>query len=137
MAGVEGVAIDKSKDLVTVTGKFDALELADSLREKMKKPVQVVPPKNDKDGGTGGGGAKKNDNKGGAKDEEEDDYDEYEDDYDNEYFAGGYMEGRRAEYGGVAPPGPGYGYPYGLTYGYPMHAPQMFSDENPNACSVM
>ncbi|CAM8982800.1 unnamed protein product [Rhodiola kirilowii] len=46
------------------------------------------------------------------------------------------------------PPQPGYGYGYGYGYnvgpGYPsypiqqnLHAPQMFSDENPNACSVM
>ncbi|GKV48417.1 hypothetical protein SLEP1_g55233 [Rubroshorea leprosula] len=26
---------------------------------------------------------------------------------------------------------------YGLDPGYPHHAPQMFSDENPNACSIM
>ncbi|XP_031106800.1 heavy metal-associated isoprenylated plant protein 7-like [Ipomoea triloba] len=33
--------------------------------------------------------------------------------------------------------GYGYGSGSGSGYGYPPHPPQMFSDENPNACSVM
>ncbi|RLN19367.1 TRAF3-interacting protein 1-like [Panicum miliaceum] len=36
--------------------------------------------------------------------------------------------------GGQYPPPPPPAYPYGASH---LHAPQMFSDENPNACSVM
>ncbi|KAL5215266.1 hypothetical protein ABZP36_004418 [Zizania latifolia] len=39
---------------------------------------------------------------------------------------------------GYYPPGPGYAYPPPpYLPSYPPHAPQIFSDENPNACSVM
>lgn len=131
---------------MTVTGTMDAEALAETLEERMKRPVEIVPPKKDKDGGGGdgnnnGGGGKKNKKKngGGAGEETETD--------------GGMFEGNRMEYVGLPMPsygpvyyggaaagyGPGYGYPYPnpYMYGNNLHAPQMFSDENPNACSVM
>ncbi|KAI4340423.1 hypothetical protein MLD38_025260 [Melastoma candidum] len=168
--GVESVAFDRDKDLVAVTGRFNAGELGGVLSERMKRSVQVIPPKksNEDDGkggggGGGGGGEKKDEKKGSSKVAEEEDDDDYDDDDDDEDYddyddeeeeedygyagfgGGGFMEGRRAEYGGAGAGGYG-GYPapmpippanYGLLYGHSLHAPQMFSDENPNACSIM
>lgn len=130
------MTIDKEKDLVTVKGKMDAKALVQSLSEKMKRPVEIVPPKKDKEnsvgkeGGNEGGGGKK---KGGGDGAVE------------------VIEGNRLEYIGFPgdPPvpvpvfGPGYAYPHvpEPAYGYPFfgnpHPPQVFSDDNPNACSIM
>ncbi|KAF8039937.1 hypothetical protein BT93_B2224 [Corymbia citriodora subsp. variegata] len=130
--GVLDVAFDREKDTATVRGAMDAKVLAENLREQMKRAVEIVPPKKDKDGGgeakdKEGGGGGKNKNVGGGK-----------------VAAAAEMmgcwervEGQRVEYQG--PSGCGYGYGYGGVYWEPMHlqAPQLFSDENPNACSVM
>ncbi|XP_071724696.1 heavy metal-associated isoprenylated plant protein 3 [Rutidosis leptorrhynchoides] len=111
--GVLNVDFNRDKDTATVRGAMDAKALAENLREQMKRAVEIVPPKKDKDGGEAkdkeGGGGGKNRNVGGT-------------------------EGQRMEYQG--PYGYGYG---GGVYWEPMHlhAPQLFSDENPNACSVM
>ncbi|KAI4385474.1 hypothetical protein MLD38_003496 [Melastoma candidum] len=43
------------------------------------------------------------------------------------------FEGGKMEYYGPPQSQPGYWF----MYGEPVHAPQLFSDENPNACSVM
>ncbi|KAG4985515.1 hypothetical protein JHK84_033453 [Glycine max] len=151
--GVQEMAIDKEKEMVTVKGTMDVKALAENLMEKLKRKVEVVPPQKDKEGDNkeGGGGEKgsgKKKNKGGGGDKNENIEDGIEK-----------IEHNRMEY--LAPPAFGFGYgPYG-GYGhghghgnvggyscvpvYPeqMHfhlhapAPQMFSDENPNACSVM
>ncbi|BFG34497.1 hypothetical protein CerSpe_207710 [Prunus speciosa] len=147
--GFHDMSIDRQKDLVTVKGSMDMKELAETLKEKLKRPVDIVPPKKEKEkekaenngGGGGGGDKKKKEEEGGN--------------------GGGKMEGHKMEYpaglpgfgqvpyGMVYGPGfgTGYGYPpqslpppppgFGTGYGYPPHAPQMFSDENPNACSIM
>ncbi|KAJ9699280.1 hypothetical protein PVL29_008062 [Vitis rotundifolia] len=154
--GVESKSIDKQKNLVTVTGTMDVKALVDSLKDRLKRPVEIVPPK--KDAGGGGGGEKKGkdgDKKadGGGKKEEgvkaEENYFLHESMPGFGFTAGpgqsypphpaqmnapGYGYG--AGYGaGYAPAyGPGYGYGYAAES---VAAPQMFSDENPNACSVM
>ena len=132
------MSIDKQKELVTVVGSMDMKALAETLQEKLKRPVEIVPPKKEKDGGekeggkadNGGGGKKKGGGDGGQKAEGD----------------GGKMEESRMEYLGQPVfgygygygPGPGFGYSYPPGYvGEHLHAPQMFSDENPNACSVM
>ncbi|GAV66490.1 HMA domain-containing protein [Cephalotus follicularis] len=127
--GVHEHSIDKQKDLVTVKGTMDVKALVDALKEKLKRSVEIVPPKKEKDaaaGGDGGdanGGGKKK--KGGGGQEES--------------GGGGKLEGNRMEY--VMQPGYGFEYGYPMPGGYdylvPYHAPQMFSDENPNACSIM
>ncbi|KAL3718773.1 hypothetical protein ACJRO7_003821 [Eucalyptus globulus] len=140
--GVQSIQFDKEKDLVAATGTMDAKALVESLKEKMKRPVEVVQPKKDKDGGGkdgggkdggggGGGGGKKN--KKGGKEEGGDDggYDGVEESYG---IPGEYFGENRMEYYGLPP---GYGYNYAYMYGNPLHAPQMFSDENPNACHIM
>ena len=156
------MSIDEEKETVTVKGTMDVKVLVGNLMEKLKRTVEVVPPKKDKDnndnkenggekegsgkkkkkGGGGGGGGDGSNEEGGGK---------------------MLMEQNRMEY--LPPPhlpfppfGFGYGPPQFHGYGhggnvvnvggysyvpaYPEHlhhapAPQMFSDENPNACSVM
>ncbi|XP_030526728.1 heavy metal-associated isoprenylated plant protein 3-like isoform X2 [Rhodamnia argentea] len=140
--GVQSIDFDKDKDLVMVTGAVDAKALVESLKEKIKRPVEVVQPKKDKEEG-GGGGGKKNKKGGGngGKEGGDDaaagyggDHDGAEESYGGagEYFGGNIMEHNRVP--------PGYMYNYGFMYGNPgnpLHAPQMFSDENPNACRIM
>lgn len=159
---MQSIAFDKEKDLVTVTGTMDTKAIVERLMAKMKRPVEVVQPKKDNDGG-GGGGGKKNKKGGGngGKEEGDDRRAEEINGGPGEYFGGSIMEYNRIPagfgyngmppgfgYNGVPPgyngipPGynglpPGYGYNYGLMYGNHLHPPQMFSDENPNACHIM
>uniref|UniRef100_A0A804HMV3 HMA domain-containing protein n=1 Tax=Musa acuminata subsp. malaccensis TaxID=214687 RepID=A0A804HMV3_MUSAM len=126
--GVQEVTVDAAKDLVTVRGTMDAKTLRAVLKDKLKRGVEVVPPK--KHAGSGGGGDEKKDkggDGGGGEKREED---------------GGGGEKKEKEGGGgaekkeaVAMSGGSYG-----GYGYRfeiVHAPQIFSDDNPNACSIM
>ncbi|XP_022755592.1 heavy metal-associated isoprenylated plant protein 3-like isoform X2 [Durio zibethinus] len=148
--GVHELKVDKPKELVTVKGTMDVKALAEALKDKLKKDVEIVPPKKEKDGnkegGKNGGGGKKN--KGGNGGE------------------GGNMEGNRMEsmvpsefgyipvYPGYMPGFPGYEHPgYGYGHGHPqwhaypgyvpgypvpVHQPdQMFNDENPTACAIL
>lgn len=158
--GYKEMKIDKQKDLVTVTGSMDMKELAEMLKKHLKKEVEIVPPKKEggekkaKEGGGGGdngkgggngkgkGGGGNGEGKGKAKDE-----------------VGGVDGGGGEMIMGSNVVGNGmqmmqqqvqFGYPYPYMYGpvytgdpfqnpYPVsvHAPQLFSDENPNACSIM
>ncbi|XP_044506551.1 heavy metal-associated isoprenylated plant protein 3-like [Mangifera indica] len=157
--GVLNMKVDKQKELVTVIGTMDPKALAESLKERLRRTVEIVPPKKEKEsnGGDnnekGGGGKKKK--KGGGGGGGGGGAEEGGDDGESG-GGGGKIEGNRMEYI-VGLPGLGYGHPYQLSgypsqlsgypyplsgygYGYPaeqVHAPQMFSDENPNACSVM
>ncbi|XVE61670.1 hypothetical protein DITRI_Ditri06bG0058600 [Diplodiscus trichospermus] len=176
--GIQSVIVDGAKDLVTVKGTMDVKDLVPFLKDKLKRSVDVVPPKKDdagekKDGGEkkDAGGDKKEKGKeaaaGGEKKES-----------GGEKKEGGEpkMEVSKMEYHGYAYPsqpmywsegqvygGPSYaveGYQnhHHQDYGYanqgymhpgygnqgymmdprhPLDAPQMFSDENPNACSIM
>ncbi|KAF7823350.1 heavy metal-associated isoprenylated plant protein 3 [Senna tora] len=134
--GVHDMSLDKEKDTVTVKGTMDVKALVETLMERLKRKVEVVPPKKDKDkeGGEGkegsNGGGKKKKGSGGGNDKAE------EGDEKGKIL----MEQNKMEI--VAPAYGSYGYGNGYYYGtvYYMehlHAPQMFSDENPNACSVM
>ncbi|XP_059302637.1 heavy metal-associated isoprenylated plant protein 3 [Lycium ferocissimum] len=102
--GYKEMKIDHEKDLVTVTGSIDMKELVEELKKKLKKDVEIVPPKKEggekKDGGDGKGKAK--DGQGGG---------------DNKVVNNG-MHNEKDQ----------FGYPY---------MDQIFSDENPNACSIM
>ncbi|KAL9243917.1 hypothetical protein vseg_017752 [Gypsophila vaccaria] len=118
--GVIEVNIDKEKDLVTVKGKVDGKQMVEDMKKKLKKTVELVPEKkNQKDkkdegqnngekAGDGGGG------KGGEKTVKID------------YYSNGSVYGDGYQYGY------GYSQPVGM-----MGTPQLFSDENPNACSIM
>lgn len=152
------MSVDKQKDTVTVKGTMDVKALIEYLKERMKRPVEIVPSKKEKedkdssngggDNNTNGGGKKKKKGGGGNGDGGGDGAVEAE--AEALVGIGGGMpkiEGNRMEYMNpmMMQPGPCYGYGYpqpppGYEYGYPvvpLHAPQMFSDENPNACSVM
>ncbi|CAL5056487.1 unnamed protein product [Urochloa decumbens] len=67
--GVEQVKMDMAKNQVTVTGTMDTKALPEKLRKKLRRPVDVVPAKQDgkdKDGKQqqdGGGGGKDKDGK--------------------------------------------------------------------------
>ncbi|XP_027931310.1 heavy metal-associated isoprenylated plant protein 6-like [Vigna unguiculata] len=186
--GVESVNIEGGKDLVTVNGTMEVKELVAYLNEKLKRNVEVVPPKKEgekKEGKNeekekekekekgkkkeGGGGIKKD---GGEKEEgapkvEVNKMEHYGYAYPPPpmYWYDGYAPGQSSTSGG------GGGYTVGVHSGYdgnygnyheqyhngygnqgymvqqpppppfylnPYHPPpQMFSDENPNACFVM
>ena len=183
IVGVQEMTLDEEKELVIVKGTMDAKALAESLKDRLKRDVEVVPPKKEKeggggdgdkkDGGGGGGGGKKKGGGDGGKEQGGGGggnvmmenrmevlghpgfgY------YDNGYgygsgFVNGYGHANGSEYGyghGYGGPmgGHGYGGPMGGPMGVPVggpvgvpvgghlqHAPNMFSDENPNACSIM
>ncbi|KAE9587962.1 hypothetical protein Lal_00002897 [Lupinus albus] len=153
--GVQDMAIDKEKETVTVKGTMEVKALVGNLMERLKKKVEVVPPKKEKEengdkkgatdkggngdskkkkgggGGGGGGGDNVKDDKGSGGDGQ----------------GKGKIEQNKMEpLVKVHDPVYGYGYGYygyGGDYNYEpvymgqLHAPQFFSDENPNACSIM
>ncbi|XP_059659453.1 heavy metal-associated isoprenylated plant protein 3-like [Cornus florida] len=130
--GYQEMSIDREKDTVTVKGAMDAKALAESLKDRLRRSVEIVPPaKKEKEGG--GGGGEKKEKGGGEKKEKGGGQDKAAAvGGGGGESAGGYMaEENRMEYG--------YPYPYVYGSGHVAHdhAPQMFSDENPNACSVM
>ena len=182
-SGVESVDIDKQKDLVTVKGAMDAKDLVPYLNDKLKRTVEVVPPKpatpapapaaDKKDGG----GDKKESKAEGGDKKEEKKAEKKEGDGKAPAAAspaggGGApkVEVNKLEYG-AGPSAAMFWSPYDgpisahnryvmeahahqafvsqnyANHGYVNHgyavpmdhynAPQMFSDENPNGCSVM
>ncbi|KAL6563640.1 hypothetical protein OROGR_002599 [Orobanche gracilis] len=126
--GYQDMKIDKQKDLVTVTGAIDMKALAEVLSKQLKKGVEIVPPKKDgekKDKGGGGGDDQKGKN-GGEGDNEKKERNKTPASlggYPYPFMPGPLVIGDQLHYN-----------PYPV---YPYHAPQIFSDENPNACSVM
>ncbi|XP_043703772.1 heavy metal-associated isoprenylated plant protein 3-like isoform X2 [Telopea speciosissima] len=135
--GVESVNIDAAKDLVTVKGTMDVKALIPFLKDKLKRSVEIVPEKKeeqkkeekkDKEGG------EKKDKEGGEKKEEKKD-NEGGEKKDGDGGGGGEGEKKeeqpnKAEVNKYEYYAPGYM----VEYVYP---PQLFSDENPNACSIM
>ncbi|KAM0949671.1 putative heavy metal-associated isoprenylated plant protein/5/6 [Dioscorea sansibarensis] len=132
--GVESVGFEAAKDLVTVKGTMDVKSLPETLKEKLKRSVEIVPAKKDDAGAgdkkkDGGGGGDEKKEKGGGGDEKKKE-------------GGGGGGGEKKEDKAPAPVIEAnkmeYYSPYGGGYRIEMvHAPQLFSDENPNACSVM
>ncbi|KAK7337094.1 hypothetical protein VNO77_17653 [Canavalia gladiata] len=173
--GVDSVNIEGGKDLVTVKGTMEVKEMVPYLKEKLKRNVEVVPPKKDDDkkeknekneNKEGSGGDKKEGDKkeGAAPKVEVNKMEHYGYAYPPPpmYWYDGYAPGQTSSssssYAVEVPPGysnhQGYNnnyvdYPQGyVNHGnmvqlppYYLHAhhppPHMFSDENPNACSVM
>ncbi|XP_054791026.1 heavy metal-associated isoprenylated plant protein 3-like isoform X1 [Prosopis cineraria] len=136
--GVKELSMDKDKETITVKGSMDVKSLVESLNARLKRKVEVVPPKKDKEkdkekekdgagekGGGGKGGGKKKGGGDNKKAEEE----------TGGGDGAGKLEQSKMEF--MFPPY-AYGYNYGpVYYMEPVHPPQMFSDENPNACSLM
>lgn len=155
--------IDRQKELVTVTGAMDMTALAQLLKKHLKREVDIMPPPQPKKEGnqkkSGGGNSKAEgggDNAKSGKDKGENGKDKK-----RKESGGGGEGGEMAEGGGGEKMEGnngnrpqlqvGYPYPYPCIYEAgvldqfrynlytfgPYNAPQMFSDENPNACSVM
>ncbi|KAH0463211.1 hypothetical protein IEQ34_007793 [Dendrobium chrysotoxum] len=161
--GVKDVSVDAQKDLVTVKGTMDVNSLPSYLKDKLNRGVEIVsattggggggggsekkekPAAADSGGGGAGGGEKKekggggggekkgNGGGGGGEKKGKDggggggDGGKKEELAQATASATPVMEANRMEY---------YGGPYGYRAEM-LHAPQLFSDENPNACSVM
>lgn len=100
---------DLANDQVTVKGVLDPEKLVNDVYKKTKKQATVVKDEE-----------KKEEEKKEESKEEEKKEEEAKEDEDNKA-----MEMKRSEY---------YGPRYYTEYS---SAPEMFSDENPNACSVM
>ncbi|PPR93853.1 hypothetical protein GOBAR_AA26824 [Gossypium barbadense] len=121
--GVHEFKVDEVKEMVTVKGTMDVKALAEALKDKLKKSVEIVPPKKEKDGKNEGG-----ENGGGGSKME---------------FMVQPQFGYMPAYSGYEHPGYGFGYGHGYSGyvpGYPVsvHPPHhMFNDENPNACAIM
>ncbi|KAJ8422746.1 hypothetical protein Cgig2_033979 [Carnegiea gigantea] len=114
------VSIDKEKDTVTVKGKMDANKMAKGLREKLRKPVDIIPEKKDqkeKKDNNGGDSNKKEKEEGGGKGTKGGDKTLKVD-----QFVIGSGCFHKDEFGHLVDP---------------FHGPHFFSDENPNGCSVM
>ncbi|KAK7285018.1 hypothetical protein RJT34_19774 [Clitoria ternatea] len=168
--GVESVNIEEEKDLVTVKGTMEVKEMVPYLNEKLRRKVEVVPPKKDDEN-----------NKKEKEKEKKKENKEGKEGSKKEESAPKVEVNKMEHYGYAYPPPPMYWYPgyapdqsssssssygadvphgYSNNQGYDYHnnnyvnyqhgymvdphylhpnhpPPQMFSDENPNACSVM
>ncbi|MED6200402.1 hypothetical protein PIB30_084677 [Stylosanthes scabra] len=152
--GVQDVAIDKEKQTVTVKGTMEAKALVGSLTRRLKRKVEVVPPKKDnkdadkakekgkdkeKEGVVATG--KNNKKKGGGGGSRGNGGEVVGDGGDDK--EGKLKENNKVSPALMMPYDGGYGYGYGYDYNYgaflmgQVHAPQIFSDENPNACSIL
>ncbi|KAL3358305.1 hypothetical protein AABB24_015437 [Solanum stoloniferum] len=165
--GVEEVKVDSEKDLVTVKGTMDLKELIPYLKDKLKRNVEIVPPKKDdgeKKEKEGGGDKKVESNekkegepkaegsKGVETKSEANKLEYYGYNAQTHYATPMYNQSYMNQDYGVTMYDPGYNAHtgYAMEYGYhqPSYVPppppttylnnaQMFSDENPNGCSVM
>lgn len=156
LAGYEDMKLDKPNDIVMVKGAMDMKALAETLKKHLKRDVQILQPKKDEkkeekkdkekekekkgkgggegnaaaNGGSAGAGAGAGAGGEGAIQDV------------REAMEGSKMQVQQFNYG--------YGYPSpymhapsytgGVVdpyYQFSYHAPQIFSDENPNACSIM
>lgn len=137
MKGVQSVEPDLKNHTVTVKGTVDPNKLVEYLHRKTRKHVEIVPPKKDgdkkegdkKEGGKKEGGEKK---EGGGGDKK--DGGENKKGGDSEKKGGdeskGEGEEKKEESKKNEAPIPRYVIEH-------VHPPQLFSDENPNACSIM
>ncbi|XP_042474459.1 heavy metal-associated isoprenylated plant protein 3-like [Zingiber officinale] len=142
--GVEDVTVDATNDLVTVKGTMNVETLPDVLKEKIKRSVEIVPSKKEEEKKGGqkdkAGSEKKEEEKKGSDKKEKDEG-------KKEAVAAlppaaqaaaaqammtAVAEANRMDYYAPHPYAGGYGYRIEMV-----HAPQMFSDENPNACCIM
>lgn len=109
-AGVLTVETYLKDSIVKVMGSMEAEKIVKLVKKREGKQAVIV--KQEKKGGGGGGG-------GGKKDDRN----------KNQTEGGEYQKGGRKEKD-----------PFSIYPNYPSHivyAPQLFSDENPNACSIM
>uniref|UniRef100_A0ACD5XKE5 Uncharacterized protein n=1 Tax=Avena sativa TaxID=4498 RepID=A0ACD5XKE5_AVESA len=155
--GVQQVTVDTAKEHVTVKGTMDAKALPDVLRRKLKRDVAVVappPPAKPKEGAGGGDKSKKKQQQEGGESAAAD---KVAGEQQQQKGGGGggkkkNKQNSKQEDGGEEDAGGAAGqeeFPMAVMYGVGgggpsasyrvemLHAPQLFSDENPNACAVM
>ncbi|KAM5588929.1 heavy metal-associated isoprenylated plant protein 7 [Rosa sericea] len=118
--GVESVVTDVGNDQVVVTGVVDPAKLADDVYKKTRKHVSIVPKEEEKKEEEKKEEEKKEETKDGGGEKKEGETEEGKGSDDNKSF-----DIKRSEY---------WPSKYYSDYAY---TPQIFSDENPNACSVM
>ncbi|GFZ03336.1 heavy metal transport/detoxification superfamily protein [Actinidia rufa] len=111
--GVESAIADVTNDQVTVNGIVDPTKLVEDVYKRTRKKASIVKDEEKKEEDKKEED-KKEEKEGEKKDGEEGKGEDYKQ-----------TDIKKAEYW---PP------KYSMEYAYP---PQMFSDENPNACSVM
>ncbi|XP_043693206.1 heavy metal-associated isoprenylated plant protein 7-like [Telopea speciosissima] len=109
--GVESVATDIANDQVTVKGVVDPAKLVENVYKRTRKQASIVKEEEKKE-------EEKKEDKGAEKKEGE----ESKGEEDNK------ADAKKFEY---------YGPKYYMEYYYASPPDQIFSDENPNACSVM
>ncbi|KAL6281864.1 hypothetical protein ACE6H2_012793 [Prunus campanulata] len=114
--GVESVATDVANDQVVVIGVVDPAKLAEEVYKKTRKQVSIVKEEEKKEEEKKEEEKKEEEKKEGEKKEGEED----KGSEDNK------VDIKRTEYWPTK---------FYSDYSYP--SPQIFSDENPNACSVM
>ncbi|CAA2978360.1 heavy metal-associated isoprenylated plant 6-like [Olea europaea subsp. europaea] len=162
--GVDSVSTNLDEDLVTVNGTMDVKHLTAFLKEKLKRNIEIIPPKKDEKGKDGGeqkkegsgdkkeGGEKKDDGGGeGSKSEGtkvEVNKMEYQMYNPITHYANPMYHQNYVHHDYNAPMyNQGYantGYVVQYSQGPPLPPPtyvnindQMFSDENPNGCFIM
>lgn len=113
------VSIDAQNELVTVTGTMDAKAVTKISSHNMVREVKAVQPKKDD-----GGGKKKEGGEGGS------------DGANKEHAATAAAAAAAAAAAMQAVAEAGRMDYYEWYYHRMHHAPQLFSDENPNACSI-
>lgn len=147
---MQSVEADLKASQVTVKGVFEEAKLADYVHRRTGKHAAIVKSEpvaaESGDDGNGkddkaaeGGEEKKDDGKEEKKDGGDAGGDEKEADKQKDEGNGGDGEEKDKDPAAVANlymHYPRFNHPSGYSYGY-QYPPQLFSDENPNACSVM
>ncbi|XP_030533380.1 heavy metal-associated isoprenylated plant protein 7-like [Rhodamnia argentea] len=113
--GVETVETDVANDLVIVKGVIDPPKLVDYLKKRTGKQASIVKDEE-----------KKEEEKKDAEKKEESKEGEKKDGEEGKDDDGTKMDIRKSEY-----------WPSKYYMEYSSYPPQIFSDDNPNACSVM
>ncbi|XP_009616387.1 heavy metal-associated isoprenylated plant protein 3 [Nicotiana tabacum] len=163
--GVQEVTIESEKDLVTIKGIVDIKKLIPYLTDKLKQNVEVVTPKKDDSGGEKKGKESGNDKKekesaaaaekkdGESKEKKTEVINkmEYYGYNSNTYYAMPmHNQSHMNQDYGLTTYDPRYAHTgYAVEYAHQpqyapppppptyLNAPQMFSDENPNGCTIM
>ncbi|MED6216637.1 hypothetical protein PIB30_009525 [Stylosanthes scabra] len=149
MKGVEAVEPDLKNSQVSVKGVFEVANLVDYVYKRTGKQVVVVKQETveNKEESNKDGKEEKKGEEGGDKDKKEGTQGEENKEKKEEGGGGGTEESNKVvelkknEYY-YMPPRYGYGggggnMEYYAAYPGPGYPPQIFSDENPNACTVM
>ncbi|XP_071710588.1 heavy metal-associated isoprenylated plant protein 7-like [Rutidosis leptorrhynchoides] len=144
MKGVESAESDLKNSQVTVKGTFEASKLVDHVHKRTGKNAVIVKqdpePKKEEKGKQekkdNGAAEKKEETKDGAVEKKEESKDEKKDEGDAKGDVSGEdLNLKRNEFYYLHHP-QNFTIP-ATAYVYQAPAPQMFSDENPNACAVM